>query len=248
MRKEDVIQDLSLWGFRYARILSNHVTTEDAESLKKNYHYLHIYSFEKEDLPGFSMRVQKTPIFDLTQDLDMLFNRFNDTCKKHIRRGQRNPDLTLVPADDAFKASYTLYSRVKRQEGARPDIAQEFKNCLFFNAYLKGEMIVTMSFYDNGEIVRAKHIASLRKEAGVNAKVIAHASRGLNWEVMKWGKAQGRKVFDLGGITDDPTKSGIKEFKQSFGGTEVDIYMYRYTTVAFSLLKKALNVLGKNIN
>ena len=109
-------------------------------------------------------------------------------------------------------------------------------------------MIVTMSFYDNGEIIRAKHIASIRKEKAEDAKIVAHASRRLNWEVMKWGKSQGRKLFDLGGITDDPAKVGIREFKQSFGGDEVDVSIYRYATPLFALLKKTLPLLGKNIN
>ena len=109
-------------------------------------------------------------------------------------------------------------------------------------------MIVTMSFYDNGEIIRAKHIASVRKENVQDAKIVAQASRLLNWEVIKWGKSHGRKLFDLGGITNDPAKAGIRDFKRSFGGDETDIYMYRYTTRIFSFLKKILSAGGKNIN
>ena len=248
MRKEDLVQDLSLFGLKYARILARRVTREEAEDLKKKYHYIHIYSFEKENLPGFEVRTQKTPVFDLSQDLEVIFKKFNDTCKKHIRRGERNADLKLVALDKDMAASYALYQKVKSQEGAHPDLKREFANCLFFTAYYKGELIVTMSFYDNGEIIRAKHIASLRKEMGEEAKIIAHASRRLNWEVMKWGKANGRKMFDLGGVTNAPTKAGIREFKQSFGGTETDIYMYRYATPAFAFLKKTLNLFGKNIN
>ncbi|MDP3770246.1 MAG: hypothetical protein Q8R40_04915 [bacterium] len=248
MRKEDLVQDLSFLGLKYARILSNRITKEDAENLKKKYQYIHIYSFEKKDLPGFDRRVQRTPIIDLSQDLEAIFKKFNDTCKKHIRRQERNLDLTLVMLDNDVCASYKLYKRIKSQEGARPDIKKEFENCIFFNAYMKGEMIVTMSFYDNGEIIRAKHIASLRKEMAEDAKIVAQATRGLNWEVMKWGKAHGKKIFDLGGITDDPTKAGIRDFKNSFGGNDTDIYMYRYTTPVFSFLRKALNLAGKNIN
>ena len=249
MRKGDLVQDVSFFGCTYARILSRCVTREEAEGLKKKYHYIHLYSFEKENLPlDFDVLIQRTLIFDLSKDLEEIFKNFNDTCKKHIRRGERDADVTLVALDDNFTASYALYAKVKRQEGARPDIKKEFKNCIFFNAYFKGEMIVTMSFYDNGEIIRAKHIASLRKEKGEYAKIIAHASRRLNWEVMKWGKAQGRKVFDIGGITDDPAKIGIREFKQSFGGTDADVYIYRYTTFTFVFLKKILHLFGKNIN
>jgi len=196
MKKEDLLQDISFLGLPYARILSRHITREDVENLKKKYHYIHIYSFEKEHLPGFEMKIQKTPIFNLLDDEDAIFKKFNDTCKKHIRRAERNPDLTLMALDTNYDASYALYKRIKSQEGANPDIKKEFANCFFFNAYLGDEMIVTMSFYDNGEIIRAKHIASVRKEKAEDAKIVAHASRRLNWEVMKWGKANGRTMYD----------------------------------------------------
>ena len=248
MRKEDVVQEVSLLGFPYARIVSRQVTREDAERLKQRYQYIHIYSFTKEDLPEFTARVQKTPIFDLSEHAEGLFGKFNDTCKKHIRRADRNPDLKLVALDTDGAASYALYARIKSQEGAYPDLKREFENCIFFNAYLKGEMIVTMSFYDNGEIIRAKHIASVRKEKSEDAKIVAQASRRLNWEVMQWGKAHGRTLFDLGGITDDPAKAGIREFKNSFGGHDVEAYIYRYTTPVFAVLKKTLPLIGKNIN
>ncbi len=249
MRKEDLVQDLSFLGLRYARILSKKITREAAEDLKKKYRYIHIYSFDKEDLPGFDVRVQTTPVFDLSEDLEKIFKNFNDTCKKHIRRGERNPDLKLMADDKNFSQSYALYKKAKRQEGARPDLAREFKNCIFFNAYYKGELIVTMSFYDNGEIIRAKHIASLRKEmTDEDAKVVAHATRGLNWEAMKWGKAHGRKIFDLAGVTDDVSKAGIKEFKMSFGGNLTSIYICRYVAPIFHIAKKAANLIGRNIH
>lgn len=249
MRREDIIQELSCCGLRYARVLSHRVTPGDAEMLKKKFSYLHIYSYTREELPGFSMRAQKTPLFDLSESLEALFGRFNNTCKKHIRRGERNPDLALIAVDQNARESYALYTKAKQCEGVYPDLKREFDNCLLFNAYLKGRMIVTMSFYDNGEIIRAKHIASVRKDKDADQKIIAHASRRLNWEVIKWGKENGRKMFDLGGVTDDPTKVGIKEFKRSFGGVEREVYIYRYTTPVFKLLKRALNIIDKkNIN
>lgn len=249
MRKEDLVQDLSFLGLRYARVISSRVTNKDVEELKKKYRYIHIYAFEKEELLGFDVRAQRTLIFNLSEDLENIFQKFNDTCKKHIRRGERNPDLKLVADDKNFAESYALYRRVKNQEGARPDLKREFENCIFFNAYFKGKMIVTMSFYDNGEIIRAKHIASLRKEMDeAESKIIAHSTRGLNWEAMKWGKAHGRKIFDLAGITDDPSKAGIKDFKMSFGGDIKDIYICRYEDPIFHIVKKVVKFLGKNIH
>ena len=248
MRKEDIMQKLSYFGLPYARVLSRHITSAEAEKLKESYSYVHAYSFEKEHFTGFEMKVQRTPIFDLTQREEDIFKKFNHTCKNLIRRAERNERLHIVPLDSDIAGSYALYARVKRHEGTRPDLAKEFENCLLFNAYIDDKMIVTMSFYDNGDIIRSKHIASVRKENPDEAKIIGQASRLINWEVMKWGKANGRKILDFGGVTDDPTKAGIRDFKQSFGGKEVDIYMYRHVTPLFARVKAFVHIMGKNIN
>jgi len=249
MRPGDLIQDMSAGGLKYVRILTGSISQSEAEELKKKYDYIHIYSYQNADLPGFKKSMQHTALIDLTKNPESIFSRFNDTAKKHIRRAERNPNLKLVPLDPDFKASYALYHKIKSEEGAKPDIEEDFKNCLFFNAYLNGNLIVTASFYDNGEYIRAKHIASLRKTMGEEAKIVAHATRALNWELCKWGAQLGRKFFDLAGLNlEDPAKRGIVEFKRSFGGDEADMYILRYETPEFSQLKKKLNEEGKNIN
>jgi lipid II:glycine glycyltransferase (peptidoglycan interpeptide bridge formation enzyme) len=79
--------------------------------------------------------------------------------------------------------------------------------------------------------------------------VDSYASRALIWKVCKWGKAHGRSMLDLGGINyTDASKAGIREFKQSFGGIEVDIGIYRYATRLFLALKRGLTLFNKNIH
>lgn len=249
MRNKDVVQDIvAPGGLRYARILTGgNINKEDLNELKKHYGYFHIYTLKKIDDPDLSTLEQKTIFINLDKGLDEVFSDFNDTCKKHIRRAERNPEIMIKILDDNFEGSYELYRNIKSAEGAKPDIETEFQDCLLFNAYYKGKMIVTMSFYDNGETIRAKHIASVRK-LGEDQKVVAQASRLITWEVCKWGASNGRKLLDLAGITDDPKKAGIKAFKESFGGNEGVVYMQRYEMPAFSDIKKKLNLEGKNIN
>lgn len=249
MRKKDLVQDVSICGLKYARVLTEKIDPEIMEELKKKYSYIHIYSYDPAELPDFERRVQPTLFIDLSQSTDQIFADFNATARKHIRRGERNQDLKLKIMDNDFGGSYALYHQVKSADGARPDIKREFLGCIFFNAYWRGKMIVTMSFYDNGNCVRAKHTASLRKSMGGDDHMIAHASRGLMWEVCKWGKANGRSFFDLAGVHyDDPSKAGIRAFKESFGGRPGNVYIGRYQTGPFSALKKGLYLFGRNIN
>lgn len=250
MRKEDLAQDLSISGLRYARILTENITAEEAETLKQKYSYVHIYSYKPASLAEFDIRTQKTSLIDLTQGEDKIFAGFQSSARQRVRKSEQIPGLEIKILDKNFSGSYGFYKRAKQLDDAPPDIKREFEECVFFNAYLSGRMIVTMSFYDNGEIVRSKHIASLRKIVNSEKQqTISNASRRLIWEACKWGGANGRKFLDLGGINfDDLAKAGVRAFKESFGGKVADVYIYKYETAAFSKLKKLLNFFGRNIN
>src|SRR5215475_4871557 len=249
MEKDDLIQDLSICGLKYARILTERAKPEELKALKKKYSYINVYCYSQFVCSGFRSRTQPTLLINLSQDLDQIFGNFNANTRNHVHRAEKNSDLELKVLDTDADRSYKFYSRIKSMEGAPPDLKREFFRCHLFNAYWKENMILTMSFYDNGSYIRSKHIASSRKLMGKDAKVVAHASRALTWEVCKWGKAHGRGLFDLGGINYmDASKAGIREFKQSFGGIEADVRIYRYATRLFLALKRGLNFFNKNIN
>jgi hypothetical protein len=249
MKKNDLIQDLSICGLQYARILTESAKPAELEALQKTYSYINVYCYSPFVCSGFTSRIQPTLLIDLSQDLDQIFGNFNANTRNHVHRAEKNSDLELKVLDTAADTSYKFYSRIKSMDGAHPDLKREFSRCHLFNAYWVGNMIVTMSFYDNGSYIRSKHIASSRKLMGKDAKVVAHASRALLWEVCKWGKAHGRGVFDLGGINyTDASKAGIRQFKQSFGGIEADVGIHRYATTLFLALKRGLNLFNKNID
>src|SRR5262245_26541900 len=249
MEKDDLIQDLSICGLKYARILTERANPEELKVLKKKYSYINVYCYSPFVCSGFRSRIQPTLLIDLSQDLNQIFGNFNANTRNHVHRAEKNSDLELKVLDTAADPSYKFYSRIKNMDGAHPDLKREFSRCRLFNAYWKGNMIVTMSFYDNGSYIRSKHIASSRKLMAKDAKVVAHASRALTWEVCKWGKAHGRGIFDLGGINyTDASKAGIREFKRSFGGIEADVGIYSFATGLFLVLQRGLNLFNKNIN
>jgi hypothetical protein len=249
MKKDDLIQDLSICGLKYARILSERAEPEELEALKRKYSYINVYCYSPFICSGFHSRIQPTLLINLSQDLDQIFGNFNANTRNHVRHAEKNSDLEPKVLDTAADTSYKFYNWIKSMDGAHPDLKREFFRCHLFNAYWKGNMIVTMSFYDNGRYIRSKHIASSRKLMGKDAKVVAHASRALIWEVCKWGKAHGRGVFDLGGINyTDASKAGIREFKRSFGGIEADVGICRYATRLFLALQRGLNLFNKNID
>lgn len=249
MRREDIVQDISVAGMRYARILTESINNEEAEQLKCDYQHFEVYYFgSPTDLPGLQPRKQSTYAINLTQGPDRIFANFHDTTRNQIKKLSRNSDVTLKLMDPDEAGSYELYADVKKADGANPDIREEFVNCIYANAYLRGSLFVTTTFYDNGIQLRLKHIASLRKAIGDDRKFVAHATRAIIWKLCEWASMHGRTLLDLGGANlTDPAKAGIVEFKRSFGGDLIEISIYHYDTAAFAEYRKQLNASGVNI-
>lgn len=234
---------------RYARVFTESINNEEAEQLKRDYQHVEVYCFgPPTDLPGFQLRRQSTYAVNLTHDLDSIFARFHKNTRYEIKSLSRNSDITLKLPDPDEASSYELYAAVKKADGANPDIREEFVNCIYANAYLRGSLFVTTTFYDNGIQLRCKHIASLRKSLGDDRKFAAQATRAIMWKMCEWGSANGRTLLDLGGVNfTDPTKVGVLHFKQSFGGDLIEISIYRYDTAAFTEYREQLNASGVNV-
>jgi len=243
-------QILSILGLKYIRILVENIKLSEVRVLKKKYWYVFIYSYTKLDLPEFHLKTQTTSIIDLSQPLDDIFKKFKKNTRNEIRKTETISGLQFCVPDPNIKTSYTFYKSIKKKDdNTIPDIQEEFTGCLFFNAYLNNILIVSMSCYDNGSVLRLKHIVSRRKQKKYDGRLIGYASRKLIWEICKYGKQQRHQKFDLAGMNlTDPAKQGIVIFKQSFGGELSTLYTYRYQKKLFTLLKETLRLFRMNIN
>ena len=247
---KDKVQQLSFFGLKYERFLTDDVNLEKLEKEQRDYSYIAIYSYKKIDLNNFDLsKIQQTPIINLTQSLEEIFKNFSTLTRRGIRKAEAMPDLKFSIPDANVDTSFKFYKEIKIKDGTIPDLKREFQRCVFFNAYFRNKIISSISFYDNGSCLRCKHIVSSRKEMGEQSKIAAYAARKLIWEICKYGQNHGYKKIDLGGINfDDPIKRGIAEFKGSFGGTIQDVYIYRYETELFKFLKRMLNYFRMNIH
>jgi hypothetical protein len=192
-----MIQDLKIFFLRYARFLSDDVSGIDLGLLEKKYAYVSIYSFFEFQKKGWNVRAQQTPVIDLRKSEEELFSQFHRDAKAGVKKSSETGGLDFKIPDKNARDSYAFYKIVKHQDGAKPDIEREFTNCVYFNAYYNGRILVTMSFYDNGRIFRSKHIASLRKQNKELSKLAGHASRRLIWEIIKYGKKNGYEKLCL---------------------------------------------------
>lgn len=235
-------------GLKYIHLFEESADLLKLNELKKNFRCVFCYSYKKLDVSGWEERVQKTPIIDLSKNLEEIYAGFRRDTKAGIKKSEDIKGLRLKIPDDDFVASYKFYKKIKLKDGVNPDIKSDFKNCLFFNAYSKGRLFVSMSFYNNGVSLRSKHTVSLRKEMGSDSKVAAWATRRLVWEICKYAKSRGILKLDMGGVNfDDKEKSGLVDFKLSFGGEIKEIYSYRYETAIFGGARRLLKLFRRNV-
>lgn len=235
--------ETSILGLKYARLVLGDVNPQEIKKLKKKYSYIYLISYKKINLENFVVADKKTPTIDLTQNLDEIFRNFSASARNKIRKTKKIESLGFVSADGNFDESYKVYAHVKRKDGVIPEPKKELKHCTYFNAYLGNKIISSISCYDFDNILRVNTIVSLRKEMGGDSRIVGYASTGLIWEICRYGKERGYKIVDLGIINlTDPSKSGIAQFKNSFGQNIVHTYIYRYETRLFKLVKKILGL------
>lgn len=201
---------------------------------EKNDSYITGISYNKFDF-GSDVKVnpKQTIVIDLNRDLDDIMKSFNETARRYIRKSYEIDQLSIVARDDNLKDAYKVYKNFTLAQKRTPHSFSYFSNgSIFFNAYLNGEIISSVGCYDSKPYLRAWAICSKRLEAQDKGlyKIIGYASRRLFYEICKYGKENGYTTVDLGGYNVKAAKTGIAQFKSSFGGLVASDYTYSYKT------------------
>jgi len=242
-------QRLSVFGLKYLRALIAKADPVDMGALTKKYHYIVLYTYSPLTMNNFNEKTQTIILIDLLQKREDIFKKFKKNTRNEIRKTENLHGLSFAVPEERVDESYTFYKKIKRADGVMPDLKREFSGCLFFNAYYNDELITSVSCYDTGTILRLKHVVSVRKKKGFESKIVGHATRRLIWELCLYGKKRGFHTLDLAGADfSDPTKKTIANFKNSFGGTITEGYIYRYETLIFRIFKKVVHIAGMNIH
>ena len=230
---QGVIATGDLDGLRFVRLyLVDPDDMSHLETAAEDYDYVFAYSLtDFGAMPGFEREVKATQLVTLDGNEDDVFNGLNKNNRYKVRRSFRDEDV-VVSVDDANReASLAFYKAVKTADGVTPDIDEDFTTVRWINAYREGDLISSTCWFDSGHVLRAKHIVSTRKDHGADSNLIGRLTRRLFWEACVVGIGEGHSYIDLGGVdTNTETKSGVADFKLSFGGETVDVYVYRKTT------------------
>jgi len=202
----------------------------DIDELKNKFHIIYILSYDKKDLPGFTVKEKDTPVIYLNKTLEEIFRNFNSTTRNEVRKtlNGKIPGLSFVSEDENIRDSYELSAKFERSQGRRPDSISDYMGCKFFSAYLNNDLISSIACFDNGKVLRAKVICSKRLETGDRElyKIISYATRRLVYEICKYGLENNYDLFDLGSVNFK--KENLAKFKMGFTKDLIKEYSYTY--------------------
>lgn len=174
---------------------------------------------------------------DLEAPPQTIAARFDETCRRHIRRAEREDGLRfemLADAADGLEEFAEFYDQFARQKGLwladRHWLARTAEaGQLTLSCAVRGaERLVWHAHLRAGRTVQLAHSASLYRGTNDDHRsLVARANRWLHWQDMLSFKTAGLTYYDWGGMFADestPERAGINRFKRSFGGTPVLAY------------------------
>jgi len=212
----------------------------DIEALKKEYSAIYLLSYDKKDLPDFSVKEKDTPIIYLNRTMDEIFKYFNHTARNEIRKTFDNkiPGLRFFSDDHDLVANYNLSAEFEKSQGRRPDNISDYRGCKIFSAYYYDELIANIICFDVGSILRAKAICSkrLKVDQPDKRRIISYAGRRLMYEVCQYGLKNNYSIYDLGSVNF--AKKNLAQYKMSFTPVTIKEYTYTYRSKWFNRLEK----------
>mgnify|MGYP002735209788 CR=1 FL=1 len=240
----------SLAGCDFVRLylVTSDGATELTAAREMGFDYIFAYSLADLGIvDDFSCERKWTQLLSLDAAEDEVFAGLNRNNRYKVRRTYRDAGIEVVVDDPRREDSYAFYRSVKEADGVAPDIEEDFDSVRWINAYHDGTLAASTCWFDSGAVLRAKHIVSTRKETSTDSALVGRLTRRLFWEACLLGLSRGHRYVDLGGIdlSDDPAKRGITAFKQSFGGSAVPTYVYRYETAAWRDLAQRVRANGR---
>lgn len=187
---------------------------------------------------GYKSNASATYLVDLTIPGEELFNVFDRSVRKNVRRcRQKGLKVERVTSKEGWLEFANLFMESRRRQGlfvpsqryvlghnellnqAGERLAELF--LARYNGRALGALLV-LAF--NGWLTEAMSATS-----AYALKYRLPAQDFLKWEIIQWGKERGHHTFDLAGVAVKPMtakEEGIRRFKAKFGGRYVEYFTY----------------------
>jgi len=200
---------------------------------------------------GFEYEEHLNILIDLTKPEEQLWKEVYSKRRNEVRRATKEGAyFSIEHTEDSLKKCYEVLQGVyNRAKLPIPDYHY------FYNLYRMGsnsKLLIFCAYYES-EIIGCMLALSFKDTiydfyAGSMVKYYKKYPNDLiPWEVFKWGKENGYKVFDFGGAGKPDVPYGVRDYKKKFGGEFVNFgryekvhqpIMFKIAKVGFKLWQK----------
>ncbi len=199
---------------------------------------VHLRSTCDQEIDGFSRIQTNTALLDLTQEEDIIWKSINKKTRRDIVKA-RNEGVRIeinTRVDDFL----TMMNKFQRRKGFRvfylPDKKTIQQHGTLFTAVYDGEVLAAdLCLEDDKGILDWLGCSKRLENTRFSQALLGHASRLIFWEIIRYAKLKGLKVFDFGGlwredeIDNNEVKYNMNKYKLNFGGITEVRYTYRKT-------------------
>lgn len=209
---------------------------------------------------GFEASPWATFLIDLIQDEDTLWNNLKKTGRRVVRRCQENKlRVERITTESELRGYCELLLETRGRLGF--ELPPNFPNTTMWKHLREKGAVEVFIAKQNDRWLAAlgvlcfnnmlTEIAAAQSNYSLENKF--YAGDLIKWEIIKWGHEKGYKIYDLAGVTPNPStakEKGIYQFKAKWGGEPANYYTYnkklpkvrRYlayaTLLAVSLLER----------
>lgn len=176
-------------------------------------------------IPGRNLFKPKTYLIDLTKTEEELLKNMHPKGRYNIRVAQKHGVVTREDnSPEAFEKYLDLmFSGTAKRQGIYShgrnyhiQLWKALKNNIahLFVAEYKKEIITADIIFEFNKKIYYAYSASRLENKEVMAPTL------LLWEIIRWGKQNGDRIFDLWGAEEG---KGFSRFKEQFGGQVVEM-------------------------
>lgn len=226
------------------RTAEAYFTTPEAVWLAHQGQYDIVFFIQGASPPsGLPHKEFHTRHIDLSRSEEDLFNDFSETTRYEVRRTLKENTVSSfalrTPTDSDILHFCEQYGLFRQEKGMDDDGGESQRFYIGNMRELTQQNAYVMTFCRIGadaplafhsyifDGIRARLHLSLSFFRGKDNKFrqqVSRANRSLIWSDMRYFKALGTKIYDVGGVSDD--LPSIKEFKEGFGGVPVTEYHF----------------------
>jgi lipid II:glycine glycyltransferase (peptidoglycan interpeptide bridge formation enzyme) len=190
------------------------------------------------NIKGYEKKLCLNATIDLSQPIDIIWNKIKRQHKRHIRHAERNG--IKVSISNNYEEFYQLNKKFLTQKNyidlfGLNILSSKFmkKYGILFIAKINDLMLCgNLYFHDENNVFLASSVYQVKDNNIDIKKMSIDANCSMHWEAMKYFKNLDINNYDLGNLGCDETTinhqiSGGDYFKRCFAGVVTSKYEYR---------------------